>query len=291
MLPSVKPERRNQRRQTEGRRQATEGQRTVSPAGASKAMLHPKHLALGLVALLVFAFLFYNARNGRQRPSELPPPPGLSVTNSAANTGSSAPTPGPADRGAALLQEGNRLLQDGKAELAVQRYREAGALLTNDEDVHYNLGIALARLGRADEAMQEYEAALKIFPDYAEVHNNLGNLLLRRGKTEEAIAHFEAAIKAVPDYATAHNNLGNARLMSGRFEEAATSFLKAATLNTNYWEPRFNLGNIYARQGRTNEAAAEYREVLRLNPGFKPAADALAGKAPQVHGSTSPPAP
>ena len=51
------------------------------------------------------------------------------------------------------------------------------------------------------------EKALQIKPDFAEVHYNLGVALARQGRADEAIAHYEKALASQPDYPEAHNNL------------------------------------------------------------------------------------
>ena len=58
-----------------------------TPARASKAMLHPKHLAWVVVAILVIGALFYSARNGRQRPFESPPGTNAAPGAAPASTG------------------------------------------------------------------------------------------------------------------------------------------------------------------------------------------------------------
>ena len=207
--------------------------------------------------------------------------PSLPVTSAGASTASNtnasarpAKPPG-GEHAAALIAQGNQLLSQGKDTEALALYRQAEQLMPQDEDVHYNLGIARARLGQTNEAVAEYETALRIFPDYVEVHNNLGNLLLRSGKVDEALKHFRAAIKALPDYAPGHNNLGNALRKAGKSQEAVIEFVKASELDTNYWEAHFNLADAYRSQNRLPEAAAEYREVLRLKAGFEPAQQGL----------------
>jgi len=149
-LPDVKPERTNQTRPNASRR-AGAGSGASLQGRARKAMLHPKHVALAIVALLVIAALFYASRNGRERPVEP-----LSTTNTAPGATPATPvaprTRRPrvaAPRTACGPAPGRQPpLQAGQPDQAVERYREAGRLLPEDEDVHYNLGIGLARLGR-----------------------------------------------------------------------------------------------------------------------------------------------
>src|SRR4030095_4003974 len=114
------------------------------------------------------------------------------------------------DRVVALITEGNQLLAQGNYAGAAQKFEQAVAISPDQEDLHYNLAIALAKLGKTQEAKKHYEEALRIFPDSAEAHNNLGNLLMNENKLEEAIERFREAIKNRPENASFHNNLGTA---------------------------------------------------------------------------------
>lgn len=176
---------------------------------------------------------------------------------------------------ARLITEGNDALERGKTDQALAAYRKAVETKPDDEDAHFNLGIALARSGKTNEAKLEYEKALEIFPDYPEAHNNLGNLLMRENKLPEAIAHFEAAIKATPENPSAHNNLGTALAKQGKFAEAALKFAEAIRLQPDYFDARVNIAQSYTSLGRYEEAARELDTVLRIDPSNKAAQRAL----------------
>jgi Tfp pilus assembly protein PilF len=174
------------------------------------------------------------------------------------------------------VNHGNELLAQSKPAEAVEVLTKAMRMNPDDEDVHYNLGLALTRLGKFEEAVKQYEEALRIFPDYVEAHSNLGNLLMRTGRTEEAIPHFELAVKIMPDYSSGHNNLGTALQKSGRVSEALPHFREAVKLNPKYWEAHFNVGTSCLQQSKLSEARGEFETVLRLRPEFEPARLALA---------------
>ncbi len=176
----------------------------------------------------------------------------------------------------ARVNRGTELLDEGKPEEAVQVLTAAMQMNPADEDVHYDLGMAFARLGKVDQAVQQYEEALRLFPDYVEAHNNLGNILMRSGRLDQAIEHFQAALKIMPDYASAHNNLGTALEQSGHTNEALVHFENAVKLNPDYWEAHFNVATSYLQAGRLPEARSELKTVLRLKPQFQPAQQALA---------------
>ena len=82
------------------------------------------------------------------------------------------------DRASELVNRGTELLAQGKIDEAVAEYKKAAGLSPEDEDMHYNLALALARQGQREAAKAEYLEALRIYPDYAEANNNLGNLLV-----------------------------------------------------------------------------------------------------------------
>jgi Tfp pilus assembly protein PilF len=200
-----------------------------------------------------------------------------------ATTRTDIPTTRPSDRPNQAVSgfndrvnRGNQLLSEGKPAEAVQLLTEASQMNPQDEDVHYDLGLALARLGKVEEAIQQYEKALTIFPDYVEAHNNLGNLLMRNGQMDEAIQHFETAIKIMPDYASAHSNLGTALQRTGHTNDALLQFQEAVKIKPDYWEAHFNVGESSLQAGRLEEAQTELETVLRLHPDFQPARAALA---------------
>ena len=167
------------------------------------------------------------------------------------------------------------LLAAGDAKSAVRVLEDALRFKPEDEDLHYNLGIAYARSGDITNAENHYREALRLLPDYPEVHNNLGNLLLRAGRLGEAEEQFTEAIKLMPKLSNAHNNLGTVRQRQNRMPEAIACFRKAVEYNTNYWQAHFNLAVAYVSQGSNAEGLQELQTVLRLNPGYEPAQSAL----------------
>jgi len=179
------------------------------------------------------------------------------------------------DRVVALITEGNQLIAQGNYTAAAQKYEQAVAISPDQEDLHYNLAIALAKLGRTAEAKKHYEEALRIFPDYAEAHNNLGNLLMNENKLEEAIGRFQEALKNSPENTSFHNNLGTALGRQGKVTEAVREFEEAVKHSPTYVEARVNLANAFLTTGRVEEAITQLSEALRLKPDFKPALQAM----------------
>ena len=263
-------------------------------AGLSAPLKGPKArtfapVVLGSIALISMAIYF----STRPRPhSSLPPagppialparapsnsPLGIVVESAGSSSNWDVITAGRQKGGAAseLAARANALLAAGDAKGAVRLLEDALRLTPDDEDLHYNLGIAYARSGDITNAEHHYREALRLLPDYPEVHNNLGNLLMRAGRLGEAEAQFIEAIKLMPDLSTAHNSLGIVRQSQRRMPEAIACFRKAVELSTNYWQAHFNLAMASISQGAKEDGRQELEAVLRLNPGYPPARSAL----------------
>src|SRR6185369_11681590 len=149
------------------------------------------------------------------------------------------------DKATDHLNRGTELLAQGKIDEAIAQYQEAVRLSPEDEDMHYNLALALGKQGNRTLAKEHYLEALRIYPDYTEAHNNFGNLLVAEGKYDEAIEHFKAALKLAPDNASAQNNLGTALARQGNAAQAIPYFSEAVRLQPDYVEAHYNLGSAY----------------------------------------------
>lgn len=158
------------------------------------------------------------------------------------------------------------LLTQGKdAEPALQN---AARLLSDDAEVHYNLGNTLRKLGRPDDAEASYRRALQVKPDYAAAHVNMGNLVLEQGRLEEAEASYRRALTIRTDLAEVHYNLGNILHGLGRQDEAEASYRQALRIRPVYAEAHGNLGNTLYDQGRLEESETCYRQALRIRPDY-----------------------
>ena len=235
----------------------------------------------GLVGV-VSAVIIFALRRDEAAPG---PPPVEQVASGATNpiiggkstaSASNQPLSQGAEKGLEILVgEGNELLNKRDFAAAEEKYRQAVALSPEQEDLHYNLGLALARQGKVEEAKKHYEKALQLFPDYAEAQNNLGNLLLAQNKIDEAIALFRKAIQNSPENASFRNNLGTALARQQMVAEATAEFQEAVRLAPDYAEARVNLANALLASGKPDEAVAQLNEALRLKPGYKPALQTL----------------
>ena len=180
---------------------------------------------------------------------------------------------------------GFALIEQGRAEEAIEHYLQALRIKPDHYKAHYNMGVALDKQGRTEEAIERYLQALRIKPDYVEAQNNLGNALDKQGRAEEAIEHYLQALRIKPDHYKAHYNMGVALDKQGRTEEAIERYLQALRIKPDYVEAQNNLGNALDKQGRTEEAIEHYLQALRIKPDYAEAHNNL-GNALKKQGRT-----
>ncbi len=202
------------------------------------------------------------------------------------------------------------LADQGKSDLAMERFRKAVAITpgyaapyvdmgllyekagqTNEavemarlacradpkaEKYQNHLGTLLWRLGQREEAIRAYEAALRCRADYVDAQYNLGTCLGEMGRWPEAVGHLAAAVKLRPEDPEMRASLGSAFIKLGRFPDAEEEFNTVARLSPTNGEAQLKLGVLLMRQNRLDEALAHYREAVRLEP---QSAEALNGLA------------
>lgn len=93
-----------------------------------------------------------------------------------------------AHRGAAA-NLGRLLHLRGRISEAVQVYQSVDE---PDEDILYNLGVALEDLGDAQEAIAAYTRALELDDDSSDAHHNLARLYQETGDSRRALRHWNA---------------------------------------------------------------------------------------------------
>jgi Flp pilus assembly protein TadD len=139
--------------------------------------------------------------------------------------------------------------------------------VTSDNDrIHYNLGVVLERRGELDDAIMHYSEAIRIRPHYVSANFNLGNALAKQGKLDHALARLSEAVRLKPHLREARLNLGATLARQGKLDEAIAQYAEILQLHPDFSEARVNLGASLAVQGRREEAIAHLSEVLRVEP-------------------------
>ena len=94
---------------------------------------------------------------------------------------------------------GNRLMQGGEAELALDQYQRAAAEQGLTPEIEGAMGTANLSLGRLNQAEKQLRNVIDAQPENGRAWNNLGILLMRQGKYAEARHVFERALALAPE--------------------------------------------------------------------------------------------
>jgi len=170
---------------------------------------------------------------------------------------------------------GNALAKQGRVNDAIETYRQALRVQSDDAVAHFNLANLLAEQGRLEEAKHHYEKAVGTYPDFAEAHNNLGHVLLKQNELKGAIQEFLTALEINPMRNEFHFNLGTALARQGHLDEAVERFQKALQIKPDFAEAHTNLGRVLAAKGDLDKAIDHFMQALRVQPEFAEAHEDL----------------
>lgn len=92
------------------------------------------------------------------------------------------------------LTRGERALQAGKPEVAINALRSALAYDTDDKQLQIQLAQALAAAGRTQEAVSYFNTLLESLPGNGPIHLELARLAAKQGQQALAIEHYQAAL-------------------------------------------------------------------------------------------------
>jgi len=168
---------------------------------------------------------------------------------------------------------------------SVTLFSHTVAVTSNNDILHYNLGVILLEHNDIDGAVEHWSEALRIKPDQPTIHKNLAALLARQGRIDRAIEHYRQSLRYRPKDDAARRQLrsllagrdklaaveklynhGNVLAAQGKLDQAIVSYTKALQLNPDYAPAHNNLGNALFLRGKPREALAHYSTALKIDP-------------------------
>lgn len=154
---------------------------------------------------------------------------------------------------------GNTLQSRYQFHDAIDCYRRALAISSENAGIHNNLGAALLALADFDAAAESFGRAVDLRPTWADAHNNLGVAYKNLGRTDEALACYREAIALRPDYAQALFNIGTLHYNRKEYDDAVKWYGAALEIEPNQVEANQNMAAMLLEAGYI-EAAKEHRE-------------------------------
>jgi predicted O-linked N-acetylglucosamine transferase (SPINDLY family) len=166
----------------------------------------------------------------------------------------------------ALIEQGNALEEQGKSDLALQKYRQASSTDPQSARAHLNIGNIHTSAGRFHDALCEYRTAISKQADYVGAHFNLGRCYMLAAQPEAAQTAFQTALALDPSFAHAYIALGNVQAELGKTEASVASYEKALTLTPDNPEIYRNLALTYSEQREHAKAIEKFERILEMDP-------------------------
>lgn len=156
----------------------------------------------------------------------------------------------------------------GKFEEAQKVGERAAAIITDDAEAQFTLGVAYQRQGNLDDAVKQYMRTVKIEPGYVEAYKNLGRIREIRKDLAGAEVFYRKALSIRNDHAETLAALGNVLARRGDVDTAISFLEKAASLDSQNAEIQQKLGVVHLGQKNHQKARAHLERALEIQPDF-----------------------
>ena len=179
-------------------------------------------------------------------------------------------------RARALTRSGQRLIEEGNPDRAINAFRQAIVLAPQDAEPRMCLASYLAAKGDVEGAMCTYGEAIAAAPGCHLPYYPLDSLFIRRNDPSARVEEWRRVASAHPDAARAHFHLGMALESNAKLDEATEAYRRACDLDPGDPAMRAHLGLALLETGGLHEAIPALRAALALNPDMPHVSEALA---------------
>ena len=93
------------------------------------------------------------------------------------------------------VELGQRYMQQGKLELALENLQKALQYDDNYVDAHTVIAVLYERIGNVEEAGKHYKRAVELAPKSGDTNNNYGQFLCAEGQYDEAQKYYAQAMR------------------------------------------------------------------------------------------------
>ncbi len=204
-------------------------------------------------------------------------------------SGSAAPDAKAPKDARSRFEKGNKLLDKGELQKAVEQFEAAIAAYPGYASAHNNLGVTALFLGDLDRAEKAFQLAAKLDPQLTSAHINLGLVNIQRQHFTEAETPLRTANRLDPQNLKTLTLLAYVEALNKEYDDAIIAGRRVHTFPNHKPFAFAHMVTATALQsaGRNDEAIAEYKLFLQEDPA-NPRAP-VAQQALQILQGSSPP--
>ena len=144
----------------------------------------------------------------------------------------------------ALVQKADIAYEEKDFEKAVALLTEANAKDSNNPDIIFKLGYMLQQTGNDEEALQQYKEALALDSENEYIHNSLASIYRKNGELVSAKMHLIASLEINNENPITYYNYGNLLVDMQKKDEASAMYKKAVELNPEFSEAKQELQKL-----------------------------------------------
>ncbi len=180
------------------------------------------------------------------------------------------------EEGIELLDEGNKLFNEGKYEEAISSYIKFLEKNPSAFQVHYNLGNCYKELGQYEKAIEEYNTVISNLKEKkqdlsgnelaAKALAGLGEAFVKKGDYISAQESFKKSLEINPKDEVLAYNVGEIYFSNGKVDEAIQFFTLSSQIKPEWSEPYLKLGYAYFNKGEFIKAKENLKKYLELSP-------------------------
>jgi len=148
---------------------------------------------------------------------------------------------------------------------AIEAYREAAHLKSNNSDIYLNLGILYEKHSLPDEAVVAYKRAISTKPDNYVARLRLGDIRLSRGFFQEAVEQYSEFLRLRPESPDIHMRLASIFVKIKETNLAIESYKHVLKYTPDDADANREIAALYKSKGQDDKAIEHYRKVLVLH--------------------------
>ena len=144
----------------------------------------------------------------------------------------------------ALIEKADVAFEEGDMQKALALLSEANAKEGGNPDVLFKIGYILQQLGDNDAALEKYKEALDLDSNNEFIHNSMASIYRANGEFASAKMHLRESLAIDDENAITYYNFGNLLVDMEKVNEAKEMYKKAIDINPDFNEAKEELDKL-----------------------------------------------